>query len=290
MLSHWRERREFRGKAHLSAAAQDKGSWVIVVDAPGHAFEIVPVPADGKEPLVVALGPEASLTGKVIDAETSLPMAGVVVIALPEDKGGWASTGGALAPWMPRTDANGCYRIAGLRPGTYNVMAFAADRVASNAVKATLAVERATTANLTVPGRQWLEFELTGSMPEGPPCRVSLAAWKSFSGGTANFQLAVEEPDPLVLTKAGKVRFGPVGDGRRTLQVFVPSRTRAGTGTTLELGELTPDHPETIALLELGRQLVRGRVALADHVPSERIGVGAYSEQTQGKGGHSVLF
>src|SRR5262249_34393955 len=91
----------------------------------------------------------------------------------------------------------------------------------------------------------------------------------------------VQEPPPLVVTKAGKVRFGPVGEGTRTLQVFVPSRTRAGAGTTLQLGELSPDQPSTIDMPELDRQLVRGRAVLAEPRASERMGVVARAGRTR---------
>jgi protocatechuate 3,4-dioxygenase beta subunit len=274
MFMHSLQRRDYRSKANVVAAAQNGRAPAVVVDAPGHAFEVVPVPYDQTGPLVVALGPEAVLTGTVVDDETGQPLAGVAVRALPVGRGG-SGSGGMAEQSGPRTDKDGRYRVGGLRPGNYRVQAHAPDRVASAPASAKVELGRETTLRLTVPKRRWFEFELTGDLPDGAPCRVSFGIGMTFHGSPQGYQHYLQEPPPLQVTHAGKVRFGPVGSGSRSLQLFVPSRTRVGTGTMLHLGDLEPDVPATIALPVLDRHLVRGRVALPDHVPSERIAVAA---------------
>jgi hypothetical protein len=274
MFHHSMRRREYHGSARLLPVARSGQTDAVVIDAPGHAFEIAPVPDDLHAPLVVALGPEAVLTGKVIDAETGLPMAGVAVRALPEGNG--TGSGGTAEQAGPKSDKDGVYRVGGLKPGKYRVQVHAADRVASAPVAVTVGLDKPTTLDLTAPKRRWLEFELTGALPDGAPCRVKFGYGSMSSSSDSGYQHYLQEPPPPALMRAGKVRFGPVGGGTRSLQLFVPSRTRIGTGTTLQLGEIDPDRgSSTIALPDLDRQLVHGRVALTDHLPSERIAVAA---------------
>jgi protocatechuate 3,4-dioxygenase beta subunit len=278
LFHHSLQRREYRGKASLSAT--DRESTAVVVDAPGHAFEVVTVPDDLTGPLVVALGPEAVLTGRVVDAETNQPIAGVAVRALPA--GGGIGEGGTAEQCGPKTDAHGVYRVGGLRPGSYSVQAHAADRVASAPVTATVEVGRATTLDLEVPKRRWLEFELTGPFPEGSPCRVSWGP-ATQDNGPRGFEHSVPEPAPFALTHKGTYRIGPVGRGTRQLQIWLPSRARVGTGTAVPLADLDPDRgPVTVAMPDLAREFVRGRVLLAEHVPSERVAVVANKMQEKG--------
>jgi hypothetical protein len=129
-----------------------------------------------------------------------------------------------------------------------------------------------------VPKRRWIEVELTGAIPEGPAFQLSLGGSITMGSNTGFFAHHVPEPEPIQVTRTGRFRLGPIGHGRRQLQLFAPSRTRSATGTTIELGEVDPDRgPTSIALPQLTTSIVQGRVVLPKSVPTERIAVLATS-------------
>jgi hypothetical protein len=123
-----------------------------------------------------------------------------------------------------------------------------------------------------VPKQQWLEFELVGTVPSGPAARLSVSPDPSASHGVGYFAHSSPQAGPLSITRAGKFRLGPVGESRYLLHLFVPSRTRVGTGTTIELGDVAPDRGRVaITLPELKTRIVQGRVEFPTGVPSERL-------------------
>lgn len=244
----------------------------ILVAAAGHGFEVVPVSADERGPLRVELGPEAVLIGSVTDAETGKPMPGVAVQALP--KGDCSGGFGRAEDAGPLSDAQGNYRIPGLRPGEYGVQAHAAGRAASPVSNVSLRSGADNKLDLGVPKSRWLDFELTGSLPVGPGCQLRIGGAMFHGSSKTGYSHYVPLPPPLPLARTGAYRLGPVGSGAFELQLFVPSRTRIGTGTTLRLGEIDPDRGgKKIALPDLTCRILRGRVELPHGVPSERIGV-----------------
>jgi hypothetical protein len=240
----------------------------LVVDAPEHGFELVPVPDDLSKPLVVELGPEAVLTGCVTDSETNLPIAGVAVRALPSGNGGGA--GGRAEDAGPLTDAKGNYRVTGLRPGSYGVQVHLADRPPSQVVPVMVKVGGGNTLDLVVPKRRWLEVEVKGELPSGPPCTLTTGGIVTNSGSDGGFAHAVRGESVLSITKAGTFKLGPVGNGSFPLQLWVPSRVRIGAGTTLQLGTFDAGM-HSIELPDLTTQILHGHVDLPSAVPTERI-------------------
>jgi len=88
ILDHPRARQLHRGEATFDVGPDpsDATRGVFVVDAPGHGTVAVPIPGDAKEPLVVELPAECFLAGRVLDAETGKPAAGVAVCALSDPR------------------------------------------------------------------------------------------------------------------------------------------------------------------------------------------------------------
>ncbi|MCA8950741.1 MAG: carboxypeptidase regulatory-like domain-containing protein [Planctomycetes bacterium] len=248
---------------------QDSSQHCLLVEAPGHGFEVVAIPPAG-DAITVELGAEATLEGRVIDRDTREPVAGVAVRALPI--GDSSSTGGTVADIWPRTDANGRYRIAGLRPGEYGVQTYAEGRPATRPVRVTLAAA-ANTCDLEAPEERWIEVEITGRVPPGPACQLSVDNATFSQGSDTNyFAHTVPVPAPIAITRAGRLRIGPIGHGQRRIQLWVPSRTRSATGTGTMTDWIDPDgEPTTIALPEVGTRIVMGHVELPKDVATERV-------------------
>lgn len=264
-----RDRRECEGPTTVSfPPGQPRGLYI---DAPQHGYEVVAVPEGLEAPLVVALGPEAVLRGRVVDAATGTPMAGVAVRALP--KGNTSGSGGSVKTAGPLTDANGDYVLRGLRPGDYGVQAHAEGRAASPVVAVTLVAGDEAKLELRVPARIEAEVELTGVLPPGPVPTLAVVGGASRGGGGGGFfQHSLDDPSPVPLVRAGRFRFGPLLPATLPLQVFVPSRTRVGVGTTVTLGEIDSQvGMTTIALPDLTTLFVTGRIELPSDVPTERI-------------------
>jgi hypothetical protein len=274
LFSHYSLRRLHAGKAQIELTAGD--SWrYVVVSAPEHGFEVAPLPTDGATSLVVTLGPESSLEGRVLDAETGEPLPGVAVRALPKPQPTITMT----TTWRlrdddpgPVSDERGSYRIGGLRPGDYVVQTHAAGRPASDVFSVSIEAGASKRLDLTVPKQRWLELELVGTIPDGPACRLSIVGTQQSSSHSGFDHDLVPIP-PVFLANAGKLKLGPVGRGKYRIELVVPSRTRTATGTTVQLGDVDPDRgPTRIALPDLTRGILRGRVVAGD-VPNERLAI-----------------
>ena len=257
-----------RGTLNLRGA-NTKG---ILVRAPGFAFEIVPLLDESDETLVVELGPEAVLTGVVTDADTGKPMPGVHVRALP--KGRSSGSGGTLDGIWPVSDAQGRYRMGGLRPGEYGVQAHAADRVASRPDIVTVAVEAVAEHDLQVPPLKQARLKILGDLPDGPARLLFPGMQVNSSSLGGGFQHHMQGPRPVALVESSTIEFGPLATDELNLTVYVPSRTRAGTGTHVPLGPMRLKKGEMELLLpDLRSTLVRGRIEVGETVPFERLGV-----------------
>ena len=251
--------------------------------APGHAFEAITTPDSFDEPLVVELGPEAVLTGIVTDGETGKPMAGVKVRALP--KGNVSGGGGMPSDAWPTTGADGRYRIAGLQPGDYGVQAHHEQRRASPPQFVAVAVAEDATLALEVPARKTLHLDITGTIPPGPTPALEPGDNFNYGSGTGSFTHSLAPPQPMPL-RLGKLAFGPVATTRLDLNVFVPSRTRVGSGTLLSLGAMDfQEDRNAIALPDLTSTIVRGRIECDSKLPTERIAVLAHVAGKQQRSG-----
>jgi protocatechuate 3,4-dioxygenase beta subunit len=120
-----------RAKAYAFALTDDNGkfeTWTapgrvhVTADADGYAENTVRGAAPGQH-IKVWLTPESVLAGKVVDAATRRPVPDAKV----EAKGSWHD-GGRPSRGTAFTDAQGLFRIGGLKPGRYKPVAEAADR------------------------------------------------------------------------------------------------------------------------------------------------------------------
>ncbi|MCB9876007.1 MAG: carboxypeptidase regulatory-like domain-containing protein [Planctomycetes bacterium] len=257
---------DFTGEAQVPL---DNNTNALLVEAPGHGFELVDVVA-GDEPQVVALGSEAVVTGVVTDAETGAPVAGAHVRALP--KGNSSGSGGVLDGILPRSDANGRYRIEGLRPGEYSVQVHVADRLASQPEAIDLTAQREVSLDLVVPARVWLDVVVEGELAPGPSPQLRSDGLRSQGGGNGFFQHHITAPPPRTVREAGTVHLGPVGGSSGELLVWVPSRLRCDAGSSLAV-PVGGEAPK-IDLASLRSVLVTGRVE-ADDLPLAQVAVQA---------------
>lgn len=243
----------------------------VVVDAPEHGFAVVPVPDALQGPLVVALGPEAILAGRVTSGAGNAVLAGVAVRAMQYAQNSGGGMGAIEADW-PRTDGEGKFALRGLRPGRYFVQAHAPDRPAS-AVSTIELHAGDNRLDLTVADPLWLEFELLGTMPSVPGCVAALQRQPTMRAGQPGFfRHPVGRLSPFAL-RTGEFRLGPVDEDRYSLQLFMPSRTRVASGTRLELGVVKAGAKVRIELPDLSACIVHGRVVLPVEVPTERIAI-----------------
>ncbi|MFK7739755.1 MAG: carboxypeptidase-like regulatory domain-containing protein [Planctomycetota bacterium] len=263
----------YEHKAEVFAENERDNVRGVLVEADGYAFAAAALPEKQGETLVVELGPEAVLTGIVVDAETGKPMAGAAVRALPT--GTMRGSGGRAEEAGPRTNERGEFRVAGLRPGDYGVQVHVADRPASKVRITTLAEGDNPPLQLQAPKRIWVTIDVEGPVPPGPPPQLQVFAsnvWSAQERG--RFDHRVAPPPAVSLAKPGRLRIGPIGRKKAIAQIFVPSRTRTATGTTLALGDVTDGF--TIRLPDLKSVLVRGRIEpsqKSQKLPTERVAV-----------------
>ena len=97
----------------IEGAPREAGSVVADGGDRGRATLAVP-PSSGGEALVLALAPTASVAGRVVDAETAKPIAGVRLVARAE---------GEASSFIARSGPDGRYVIRGLPPRTYRLSA-----------------------------------------------------------------------------------------------------------------------------------------------------------------------
>ena len=101
-------------------------------------------------------------------------------------------------------------------------------------------------------------------------------------GTPGMFEQHLPQPAPIALRKPGIYRFGPLIDDQIDIDVYVPSRTRAGTGTRLPLGTIEfGDEPVDLDLPDLQSTIVTGRVESMQPLPFERIAVVASATHMQ---------
>lgn len=272
---HPEQRAEHRDEAVFTVTPDtgDSSLGTIVVDAPGHGFAIVPVPAEPTEPIVAELPAECFLSGRVIDAETGKPAVGAAVHAL-WNKQGSSTYGSCPDPWTygAVTDAEGRYRLGGLAPGRYDVQVYGRGRQASRSVRT--AVDGAgATLDLEMPKPRHLAFELVGDVPA--TCLGTITWTGGFSSGLDSGSMleAILPPPPTVSLQGPRTHtFGPVGNANYRASLWLPNRDRLGSGATIDLGEVR-EGGQRIELPDLRQFLHRGRVQLPGDVPAERVAV-----------------
>jgi protocatechuate 3,4-dioxygenase beta subunit len=271
--------RDYRQEARISL--RNHGIKTLLVRAPGHAFERVTMPEKIDEPLVVELGPEAVLQGRVVD-EAGAPVVGVAVRALPD--GNSTGSSGSIGEHWPRTDAQGRYRIGSLQPGKYGVQVYPEQWPASDVFAAEVRVEEATTLDLTIPVQRRLTVEIVGDLPDGPLPTLRASRFQQRGGRNAGFRHSVTPPQPRPLRADERTfTFGPAIDDRASFELFVPSRTRVGAGTTLHLeGIEVDDGKARLELPDLQRHLVRGRIRVDGALPTARLAVLAVRDEESG--------
>ena len=249
---------------------------VIVVDAAGYAFSVQHLDAAPPDPWIVELVPESTITGRVLDAATNAPLADAAVVALPAGiPDGWP---GQLMD-AARTDAEGRYRVRGLRAGDYVVQAFAADRPASAPAAVRVAAGASAAADLAAPPARWVEVVVKDkqAVPKGR-ARVQMIALvnpppASPGAGCYHWQLQCAE----ATWRAGEAscRVGPLECGPVQLQLrFLSRARRCGTAATFDVG--TADGSSFELTMPAARpQLVRGTIAWPSNESTARIGVRA---------------
>ena len=254
-----------------TVALDDNPTVCFVVRAKGHAFELVALPEDRSKPLLVELGPEATLVGTVTDPSGN-PIAGVRVRALPRSN--TSGTGGAVKDPWPVTNKLGRYRIAGLREGEYGVQAHAPDRRANPPTFVALVANKETELHVKVPERQVAKLVFTGELPKGPNRLLEADNFITRSGRAiaGDFQHDIATPAPVPLSTSETITFGPLRSNKFRPNIYVPSRTRAGTGTLITLTEIEfGEETEVIKLPNLESTIVNGRIQPSEPIPFERI-------------------
>ncbi len=269
VFQHLMTRRECQGTFAFLPRSDPKRLGVITVEAPGFARELVAEPADAPPRLRIALGPEAVLFGRVVDARTQQPIADAAVLALPAGLRGNppAPLAGAV-----RTDAEGRYRIGSLPAGDVAVQVFAAGRPAAAPKVVAIATAAKVTLDLVVPEPLRLTGAVTGKLPPGPPGQLTFQHTYGGDNGCANPLL--DWPGTVAVVGAGTFDAGPVDASPYAVSFWLPSRVRPGAGRRCSLGTIDPTKGNaSIVLPELPHVIVRGRVHVPVDVPIARIAV-----------------
>jgi len=250
----------------------DRLDWQgLLVEAEGHAFAAVPLPEDTSEPLVVELGDEAVITGTARD-EHGQPAVGVSVRALP--KGPAFGGRGPIREWWPKTDANGRFRIGGLRAGEYGVQLYAVDRTSTRPVFVTATTSNPVDVDLQLRAPIVAQFDVNGEVPRGPAPLLSVGMeWHGHSEA-GWFRHTLRQHAPLAIRGAGRYSIGPLHSDRVSIHLFAPSRTRIGAGCELLARDLTVEpKPQPLVLPDLQRARIEGRVAPLQKIPLDRVAV-----------------
>ena len=211
----------------------------------------------------------------MIDQKTGRPRAGIAVRALPVGRAS-GSSGGLAKDAGPLTDAQGRYRITGLRAGSYTVQAHAAGRPPSRPAKVEVQAGQTASLNLSLPRARWIDLDLQGEVPAAPRFTIDLGSHRQSvtQHREGSFEHHIARERPPLLSKAGFYRLGPVGYGSFEVILRRPSRVRFGTGPRISLGFSDPAKGRrTVALPNLESSIVHGRIVLPREVPAERVAV-----------------
>lgn len=258
------------------------GARSVLVRAEGYAFACVDMPEEAAEPLVLELEPEAVIEGRVLD-DAGEPIPGVAVRALP--CGNTTGSGGRIGAHWPRTDAQGRYRIGSLQPGRYALQAYPDAHAESEPFEVDVEVGKPAKLDLTMPKLQDLRVEIVGALPGGPEPILHPARYSRSNRKNKGFRHTIAKPAPRALRDdVRSFSFGALDGDRASFELFVPSRTRVGAGTTLHFeGTEVKDGIARIELPDLERHLVRGRIRTESALPSARIAVLATREEEGGR-------
>jgi len=250
-------------------------SWqhTLLVKAPGYAFAVTAMPDQPDEPMGVELDPEARIRGTVVDAATGAPMAGVPIGALP--KGG---SYGMLtsAHGLDVSDANGAFVIHCLQPGDYGVQAHADGRRSSLPIAAKATLEGGEPCKLTVPAPLALRLRLTGAPTQGPPAMLRLTTGENAQHGhdPGGFQHFVRLASAIPVHDGEVHVLEPLLAKTATVELYVPSRTRVGAGTTIPLGRFDcRDEPYDVAMTDLTHTILRGKIEPSQPIPMQFVHV-----------------
>lgn len=108
--TRWAETRA-DGTFLLEGAPREAGS--LVADGGDRGRASLVIAAGSPEPVAIALAPTASLAGRVVDAESGKPLAGIRLVARAEGQ----------AAFLARSGPDGRYAIRGLPPRSYRLSA-----------------------------------------------------------------------------------------------------------------------------------------------------------------------
>jgi hypothetical protein len=126
--------------------------------------------------------------------------------------------------------------------------------------------------DLTVPRQRWLEFDMIGAVPNGPPCTLRVTGGLNGRSAEGCFQHVVQSR-PVALTGPGIARLGPLGaDDSYRVQAVIPSRTRVGAAAAIYLGEFSGGTTR-LPWSRVTASRLTGRIVAAEGLPMERVGV-----------------
>ncbi len=270
MLTHLARAREYES----GDAVPVHSARSVFIEAAGHAWTVAPVPDDDEEEWTVALDAEAIVTGRVVRTDTGAPIPGAAVRALPAGKS--MGTGQDPRHSGVITDADGRYRVAGLKPGAYHVQVLPPGEAVSPPHSVEVTVDQAAVCDIEVGAPRFLEFSFRGELAASVPCSVR---WKYGSSNSkpGHFDYAPKPWTSQRLRTGQDYRLGPLSSAQYLLEIWKPSRVRIGMGTAISLPLVDPDDgPVVFDVPDLGGEIVRGRVDLPADAPGERIAVAAW--------------
>jgi hypothetical protein len=250
----WPSGRDGKVRLPPASAASEKG--IVCVLAAGHApFYQPKVAHQPGKPFVARLVRESRVEGRIVDAATGRPMAGVQVTCEREERRKGAPGTASAAPPSTRTAADGSFVIGGLAAGDYVVVArrpTGTARVKKKVVLPAEIVERDLTLELPVgvavtgkvsgldAARGWqLQLSVANNDRDASPFETGadlLEAWNQAGA---------------VAIGDGTYRFEHRAPGTEQLFLVVPQPPRHGAALRIPVGKVTIDSTDVAFDLDL---------------------------------------